>query len=189
MRNRIMLAAYEEMNTQGVRFTMADLARQLAVSKTTIYQCFPSKDELVGAVIDALFDDIQQQEEAILGDPGLTFLEKIKGVLSVFPKVFGPMNNRLIDDLQRQMPGEQKKVERFKETKWQRIENLVRAEIEADRLRPINLAVLQRMYMLAASGLIDYKFLTQNNLSAREVCTEFAEILTFGMVNTRDAVK
>lgn len=177
-----MLAAFEEMNTRGVRFTMSDLARRLAVSKTTLYQHFASKDELIGAILDAVYADVRQQEERIIGDPALSFLEKIAGVLAVFPSVFGPINNRLIDDIQRHLPEEKVKAELFRREKWQRVESLIGREIGEGRLRPINLAVLQSTYMLMSSVLVDYMFLTENNLSARDALAAFAEILTFGLV-------
>jgi AcrR family transcriptional regulator len=180
-----MLAAFEEMNARGVRFTMADLAGQLAVSKTTIYQHFASKDELIGAILEACLDDIRRQEEEIIAASELSFLEKLERLLSVFPVLFGPINNRLIDDAQRHLPALKARIDLFKQEKWQRTENLIRLEIDAGRLRPVNLAVLRQIYMLVSKGLVDYTFLTQNNLSAREAIATFAEILSFGLMKTK----
>lgn len=179
-----MFTAFEEMNVRGIHFTMADLARQLAVSKSTLYQYFVSKDELIGAIMEAAFNDIRQQEEEIAADPALPFLEKMARMLGAFPRIFGPINNRLIEDTQRYMPKEMAKVEEFNIERWQRIEELIKTEIAEGRLRPINLAVLHRIYLSAKNGLGDYKFLSQYNLSAKEALTAFADIITFGLVNT-----
>lgn len=176
-----MLAAFEEMNSRGIHFTMADLARQLAVSKSTLYLYFTSKDELIDAITNAVFDDIRQQEEAISNDPNLSSLEKIESMLAVFPRTFGPIDNRLIDDFRRYMPKEQAKAELFLYERWQRLESLIHREIEGGRLSPINLAVMQKIYLLVRTGLVDYKFLAQNNLSAREAIAAFADILTAGL--------
>lgn len=180
-----MLAAFEEMNTRGFRFTMADLARKLAVSKTTLYQHFSSKDELIGAIFGAIYADVVAREEAILNDPRRSFPEKLEGLLAVFPGVFGPINNRLIADIQRHVPDEKEKAEAFRRERWQRIAGLIERERGADRLRSLNLAVLERTYMLMSGALVDYKFLAENNLSAREALAAFAAMVTFGLVSDR----
>ncbi len=186
MRDRIVMAAFEEMNTRGLRFTMGDLARALAISKSTIYQYFDSKDELIEAVTNAIFADIREQDEEIAADPNLSFLQKMEALLSVFPRKFGPINERLIDETERFMPMMKAKVEPFRKEKWLRMETMIRHEIDEGRLRPINLVVLERIYMLVSNGLVDYKFLTQNRLSAREAIATFAEIITFGLMRTKD---
>ena len=181
------MAAYAEMNTHGLRFTMADLARSLYISKSTIYQHFDSKDDLVDEIIEALFEDIREQEEEIAADPNRSFLQKIEALLAVFPRKFGPISERLIDEAERFLPLAKAKAEPFRKEKWLRLENLIRREIVEGRLRPINLVVLERVYMLVSNGLVDYKFLTENKLSAREAIASFADILTFGLVkNTSD---
>ena len=46
----------------GIRsISMDDIATQLGISKKTIYQYFADKDELVGAVVDADIDDLQDR--------------------------------------------------------------------------------------------------------------------------------
>jgi AcrR family transcriptional regulator len=189
VRDRIMMAAFEEMNTRGVRFTMADLARELAISKSTIYQYFDSKDDLVEEIIDALLEDIREQEEEIVADPDLSFLQKMEALLAVFPRKFGPISERLIEETDRFLPMVKAKTEPFRKAKWLRLETLIRNEIDEGRLRPINLVVLERVYMLVSHGLVEYKFLMQNKLSAREAVAAFADILTFGLVQSKNTAR
>lgn len=184
MRNRILMGAFEEMNAQGVHFTMADLAQKLAISKSTIYKFFPSKDVLIKEILEAIVEDIRQQEEMIAKDPGMSFHKKVEGILAVFPKKFGPISERFIDEVGRFLPQESK-AELIINEKWLILETLIKEGIDEGSLRPINLAVLQRMFMLVGNGLVDVKFLTQNKLSAQEAVAASADIIAFGLMHQK----
>jgi len=180
MRDRIMQKAFEKMNTHGVRFTMADLAHELAVSKTTLYQYFESKDVLIAAISDAIMEDLRQQDAAIIGDSGLSFLEKLEALLTAYPTLFGPVNDRLIDDFKRFLPQEWAKMELYKQEKWQEIEKLIQ-ENTGFELPSINLAIMQLIYSVVMDGLIDYQFLVQHNITTHDAMRVFAELFTFGL--------
>ena len=47
MKQRIVTETIHQIQTKGFTFTISDLAKQLAVSKRTIYEHFSSKDEIV----------------------------------------------------------------------------------------------------------------------------------------------
>jgi len=185
LRDRIMQKAFDMMNVHGVRFTMAELARELAVSKSTIYQYFDAKDALISAIANAIIADLVQQEEVIIANPGLSFLEKFEALLTVYPMLFGPVNDRLIDDFKRYLPQEWAKMDLYKQHRWQKIETLIRAKIDFEELPPINLAILQRVYSVVMDGLIDYQFLLQNNLTFHDAMAAFAELFTFGLTGKR----
>ena len=100
MKNKIIWAAAEEMVTRGLKFTMGDLAAKLRVSKTTLYEHFASKEEIINAVLAVALDDMRQQDEAIYADPMLTLPEKLQALFTVVPDIFGPINNqRIYEDL------------------------------------------------------------------------------------------
>ncbi|WP_411088716.1 TetR/AcrR family transcriptional regulator [Streptomyces sp. 061-3] len=58
-RERILKAATELFTAQGINATgMAQLSTVAEVSKRTLYTHFPSKDELIGAYLQSLVDDL-----------------------------------------------------------------------------------------------------------------------------------
>lgn len=185
MRNRIILKALEEMNERGIKFTMADLARQLGVSKRMLYEHFDSKEDLIGTIFDSIFADLYQQLREISANESLDIIEKIKAMLIAYPKVFGHINDRIIDDVHRYLPTEWVKFEHYHDEKWRMIEKLLHQGIAAGLLRPVNLAILRKMFIGAMDELLDYSFLVQNEILFSETLETAADILICGLIKQK----
>ena len=181
MRTRIMQAAIAAMQEHGIRFTMSDLARRLAVSKSTLYAYFPSKEALVGTILEAIAADIQKQQEEKLQDSSISLPEKLRAMLATFPKTIGPLNDRIIDDIRRYMPGEWTKIEQFRNSRWLITKELLQQGIASGQLRPVNLAIVRAMLFGTVDELANYQFLVQNNLTFRDALTTVADILVNGL--------
>ena len=110
MKMRIMTAAMEELNEYGIRFTMANLASRLAISKRTLYEHFDSKEVLIESIVDIIILDMQTQRMRILEDSQLSLKEKLLKMLSVRPTAFIKLEDRVKLDLRRQFPGLWKQV-------------------------------------------------------------------------------
>lgn len=183
LRNRILMAAFEEMNVRGVKFTMSDLAKRLNVSKTSLYEHFSSKSELVQNILITVIQDIQEQEEAIYNNSELTFAEKIPTLLKVAPTVFGPINNyRLQDDLQLYYPKEFRIVEKFKEERQERFLFLIVQGIENNAIRPINTKVLRQLIVSTTNDLFSYHFLSASNMTAPDALAAMSDIIVNGLL-------
>ncbi|HML88727.1 MAG TPA: TetR/AcrR family transcriptional regulator [Methylomusa anaerophila] len=177
------MAAFEEMNVRGVKFTMSDLAKRLNVSKTSLYEHFSSKSELVQNILITVIQDIQEQEEAIYNNSELTFAEKIPTLLKVAPTVFGPINNyRLQDDLQLYYPKEFRIVEKFKEERQERFLFLIVQGIENNAIRPINTKVLRQLIVSTTNDLFSYHFLSASNMTAPDALAAMSDIIVNGLL-------
>ncbi|MDR3560436.1 MAG: TetR/AcrR family transcriptional regulator [Negativicutes bacterium] len=182
MRNRIMIKTMEAMNMSGLKFTMADLAREMGVSKSTLYENFRSKEELIGAITDTIMSDLRQQDFAIRQNNNLSFNEKLQFLLVSYPKILGPIDDRVIDDIQRYMPQEWARIKQFLDERWQNIEQLIGQGIDNGLVRPINMAVLRKLFIGANNELFDYQFLIQNGIILNDALTAMAEVLMFGIM-------
>lgn len=88
-RGRIIEEAKRMFFTQGYsKVLMADLARQLGMSKKTLYQYFSSKEELLNVIISQYGNDIQREVEHILKSESIEFPDKIK-------RIFGYVGTKL----------------------------------------------------------------------------------------------
>lgn len=182
MRDRIMMKAIEKMNDRSVKFTMADLARELGVSKRTLYEQFSSKEELIATIIDAMINDLRQQDQEILQSTDMDFVGKFKAMLLIYPRIFGSFNERIIEDIQRYFPREWAKIEQFQDEKWQNLEEIIRQGIDEGVLKPINPVVLRKIFIGTNRELLDYQFLVQNGINLKEALKIMAEVLMFGVV-------
>lgn len=187
MRNRILMAAFEEMNIRGVKFTMSDLAKRLNVSKTSLYEHFSAKNELVHNILTTAIQDIHRQEEVIYNNPELTFAEKIPALLKISPTVLGPINNyRLLDDLHLYYPKEFQIIEKFREEQHERFLSLIVQGIESYAIRPINTKVLHQLIASTINDLLSYRFLTESNVTYSDALADMSDIILNGLLPRKE---
>lgn len=113
-RTRILKAARAQFFAYGyTAVTMDDLAAKIGMSKKTLYVYFPSKDELIGAIIREFVADIRAMADQVFNDPSLSFPLKLH-------RFSEAMANRLrllphiLRDLQRSAPQIFRQIEEFR---------------------------------------------------------------------------
>ena len=65
------------------RITVEEIAREMKISKKTIYNHFTGKREILDEVIELIKQKFQQDIEAAMNQPGLTYREILKAQLTV----------------------------------------------------------------------------------------------------------
>lgn len=186
LRNRILAAAAEEMKSRGVKFTMSDLARHLSLSKTSLYDYFSSKNELVHDILATAIQDVESQEQEIYNSKELSVVEKIQALLEIAPKVFGPIRNHsLYDDLRHYYPNEWQMVAESRDEQMNRLTTLIIQNIEQQTLRPVNVSVLRQIVTGAMNNLFNYQFLENSNMTHADALAAMADIIVFGLHPTK----
>jgi AcrR family transcriptional regulator len=175
-----MMAAAQEMNERGVKFTVDAVAARLGCSKKTLYQYYRSKEELIAAMVQAAMDDEEAQEQAIL-ESDLNYAEKLAMYLNVTPQIFGRINDWVIDDIRRFLPDEWAKIEAYHRAKRDNIRGLLDAGVAAGHLRPVETRVAAQM-LLDCNLVCDYPFLQENNLTFTDVVRVYADIFLYGVL-------
>src|SRR3954470_18405418 len=105
IRTRILRQARADFFAHGYsRFTMDELAKELGLSKKTLYVHFSGKDDIIAAVIQDLGEEVRADAEAILRNRQLTFAEKLRGFVVGMMERLATLNPRTIRDLQRYAP-------------------------------------------------------------------------------------
>lgn len=182
MRDVIVIKALQQINEQGLKFTTAGLAQKLGVSKRALYQHFNSKEDLLGAVFDSILNDLGQQLSRIALDENLDPVDKLKALMLASPKALGPLTEQVLNDVKRFMPNQWEKFEKHFEDKWEMIELVINQGAERGLFRPVNLTILQKIYMGTVEKLSDFNFLMQSNSTLRNAITETVEILIYGIM-------
>lgn len=181
LREQIMKKAFQAMNVQGTKFTMDDLTKELGVSKRTLYEYFKSKEDIIAAVLDTTFADLENQLEEILRNHELAIIPRLTALIIASPKNLGPINERVIDDIERYMPKEWAKIEAFQEKKWTMIEEVINQGVKQGLFRPVSMAILHRMFIGATNELLDWQFLKENDVTFTNALTKMAEMMIFGL--------
>jgi len=188
LRNRILMGAVEEMKNRGVKFTMSNLAKRLNLSKTSLYEHFSSKNELVHNIIITALDDIHKQEQVIYNNTELSVPEKIEAFLKLTPIVFGPINSySLYDDLRHYYPHEWQLVSVFQESQQNRLAAFITQNVENNTLRPINLTIFKRIVLCMTNDLFNFQFLSENNITHSDALAAMSDITVYGLLpKTKD---
>ena len=77
IREKIIKEALREINCRGSDFHMDDLARNLRISKRTLYEHFASKQAIIEESLLSMMGKIQEEHRKLLADPDMTTEEKI----------------------------------------------------------------------------------------------------------------
>lgn len=114
MRDRIQKKAEELFRKYGIRsITMDEIARQLGISKKTIYQFYDDKDALVAATISGMLDYHKNcciAHSCECKNP----IHEIYSAIDMLWEINGSLNPAVIYDLHKYHPKVYKKILQFK---------------------------------------------------------------------------
>lgn len=132
-------------NRKGLKFTMDDLAKELGMSKKTIYVCYNDKEALFFDMVDYLFDSISDQKQEVIEDMSLNTVEKIRKILGVMPESYKDIDFRQLYLLKDKYPNIYKKVEERLESGWDSTIELIEKGIKEGVIRDVPVRIVKMM--------------------------------------------
>lgn len=143
-KKQIIEAAAELFKTEGLQFTMQEIAAALHISKKTIYTVYSSKEALLIDMIDELFADIHHVK-AELAASSDSVEERIKAVIVALPEQYKAIDFRMLDALNEKYPAAARRVREHLETNWEPTIALIEEGIASGHIRPVSIPVLRQM--------------------------------------------
>lgn len=111
-RERLLERAGELLRAHGCRgLTMEILARELGVSKKTLYELVPSKEALIEAMIQRFVRDLRESLAEVVERPGTDYLRRKEEFFAVVFRNLGRLPPRLFQDIDRDYPRLRKRLE------------------------------------------------------------------------------
>lgn len=157
--------------------TMDDMARELVVSKKTLYQHFKDKNDLVEAIIKAktTHDEVECKHVKIESENAIEELFKIGVFVSNMMKNIHPS---VFFDLKKFHPTAWKMISdhKWKFVKQTILENIIRGKKEGVYRAELNEEVIAIMYVGATDLISNGEAFADTNLSSDKL---FIEIITF----------
>ena len=181
LRVRILDEAAKLFDRKGIKFTMDDLARSLAVSKKTIYTVFEDKRSIMNETIDRFFDDALTEEEAILNDDSLSIPEQLMAIIGRVPERYTQKDLAQLYVLKEKYPSVYRHWQRCRENYWEGVGILLKRGIELGEIRPVKLPVLKTMFQSTIEQFFQDDVLVKNNIPYRDALAEVASILVDGI--------
>ena len=144
LQKQIIKAAEELFKTEGLQFTMQEVAAALHISKKTIYTVYSSKETLLIDMIDDLFADIHNVKAEIAASQN-SIEERIRAIIVALPEQYTAIDFRMLDTLEEKYPTAASRVKEHLENNWEPTIALIEEGIAAGRIRPVPIPVLKQM--------------------------------------------
>lgn len=182
MRDRIIQAATTLIIQYGLRgFTLDDITDELSMSKKTLYKYFSSKNELISEIVQTVAE-IEKQRMLQEIDRCTTWFEKLNAILSVYSYPAIPF--RVIHELQRYFPAEQKTIEeirRFREQMAMTVleEGIAKGEIRED----LDPAIMVLTFNKTVLSPMEDQFLNANDITINQLLEQMKKLLFYGILN------
>ncbi|MEQ6353231.1 TetR/AcrR family transcriptional regulator [Lysinibacillus sp. M3] len=183
LKDRILKVSISEAERKGFRFTMGDLAKQLGMSTKTLYNYYPSKEEILNEMIDFAIHELKLKENEILHDSTLNLLEKLQKCLVLIPADFTFAQLQYLEELQRYYPKQWETVDLFIQEQWTGIITLIDEGIVANQIRPFNKEIFIEVYIGGLYRLMDHASKNRNMISLQDTMQEMVDILMLGILN------
>ena len=182
LQKNILDATLRVFDQKGLKFTMDDLAKELSISKKTIYTVYDDKEALFLAMVDYIFDSIKESEQMILTDPALGTIEKLQRILGVLPEGYQNIDLRKLYSLRDKYPKIYHKVELRLETGWDPTIQLIETGMAEGSIRPVPICLVKMMLEASIEQFFQRDILISNGISYQDGLDEVVTILVQGIV-------
>jgi AcrR family transcriptional regulator len=188
VKSRIIQSASTLILSKGFsKFTMAELAGEVGISKKTLYVHFPTKQALASEVIDTVASGIRSASEAILDQTDITFTEKLAKLIAGIVERLSKITPSVLKDIQRHEPDIFRRIEAVRA---KAIPFVFSRILEEGRLAgairdDVNFALAIDYHLQALQGLLASDTLTRLDMTQGEVAEQALKIFFNGMlINT-----
>ena len=171
---------------KGIKFTMDDLAKELRMSKKTLYVYFKDKETLLLSTVDYIFDGIKEEEYKVSEDTSLSTVEKLEKIMGVMPDSYKDINFAGLYMLKDKYPKIYKKVGKRLENGWEVTIALLEKGMQEGNIRRIPVPIFKTMFEATLEQFFQQNILIKNKLSYGKALQEVISILLYG-VTTKSA--
>ncbi|WP_298590521.1 TetR/AcrR family transcriptional regulator [uncultured Megasphaera sp.] len=183
IRAKILAEALREINRHGSDFHMDDLARNLRISKRTLYEHFSSKQEIVEQAIANFSDEIYAYHQRIVNNPDMTCEAKLIAYFDVPSDNWQVLSVRKVSELLSKMPGICERLQSRYKKDWYLLEQLLDEAQETGEFKPFDKFLFLRLLHSAADDIIDYFNDVNHDSSFSDYMKRCIKVLLYGIKN------
>jgi TetR/AcrR family transcriptional regulator, cholesterol catabolism regulator len=166
--------------------TMDDVARDLGISKKTLYQYFTDKDDLVKKVVDYHMD-IQHEKMKEFAMAKLNAIEELLMVSKFIAGFLKSINPSVTYDIQKYYPEIWKNItsNRRDHIYNQIIDNMKRGIKEGFYRKDLNIDIIANFYLLRLDTATTLDMITENKYPYEEIFNTFFSYHIRGIANQK----
>lgn len=182
MRERIINATINLFRKYGFNFKVDDIARELSMSKKTIYKYFRSKEDIFREFIVESFDSVHDQQKRILMDEHLSTKMKLVAILNTRSKFEGRISMETAIDIREYYPALSQMILEEYTKQWESVDQLLtKGKEEKIFLDYYPNELIKRLLLHAIQMTHEKNFLKENNLTYREAIAKSVSIIIDGI--------
>lgn len=187
VRARIIEAARRQFFSIGYQAVTVDqLAAELGISKKTLYQHFPGKDELLEQVMETTMLEMEVEIRQVL-DSQKDFLEKLRRFLTLMAERLSSISKRLHSDMRRCNPALWERLEEFRRV---HVLSNIAAFLEEGTAKgavrtDVNPEVFTLAFFAAVERVINPTVLTTHSFSGAQAFQSILEIFFEGILTPK----
>jgi AcrR family transcriptional regulator len=186
MENRIVNTARDLYFRYGIRsVTLDDIAKELGISKKTIYQHFKDKDELVQRVVESSVNDELERAQEIRKN-AQNPIEEVIMSMRLMKEMLQEINLVLFYDLQKYHPESFFKYTEFKKHFYDIIKQNLIEGVKKQLYRPeINIEILTRYRMEVIDMGFNPQIFPQNQFKQTDIHLEITDTFLRGILSPK----
>ena len=173
-------------SSQGLDFTMSELAARLGMSKKTLYVLFESKEALLLATVDSMFDEVKVSEAQILARQDLSLAEKIRRLVVVLPDSYQTLDWTRLQGVEEKHPVVYRRIRQRLETGWEPTLDLLRQGVEQGVLRPFEPGLFRAVVEGAIEHFLSSDALEREGLGYVQAMDGMMDLLLEGILTRRE---
>jgi len=180
MHQRIIESATEQIRRYGFRkFTVDEIAKDLGISKKTIYKYFAGKGDIISAVVDSYLEWMRVKHlEALEVEGGV--LHKLDAFLLC--PIHDEVPPWLIAEMQQYFPEEWEKVNRFKQFNKDREVAMLEQGIKEGIFRSdVHPALIEMVWDRTLEVIFDFNFVKNYDLTLNQALKMLQTIIYEGI--------
>ncbi len=183
-KQRIVEVASKRFRQVGIsKVTLDEIASELGMSKKTMYKFFPSKEDLLSAVVHGMMNGLRAKVESIVLS-NKSFTEKLPEILGHLGREIGMTSKQFLIDLQRFTPELWKEMDEFRR---QRIltnvrQLFVQAKEENIFRGDVNIDLFLLIFVNSVQNIVTPQVLSEQSFSMNEALGGIFKIIFLGVM-------
>ena len=186
-REKILNYSINKFHAEGFyKTSMDEIARDLQISKKTIYKYFQSKEMLLEAVAGWLMSESKDHIDSILSSNDSVVVKFIK-IINMYNSKVLKCSEKWFTDLQVHAPKLWQKIDEFRTNRiYQILSELINAgKKEGLMEKDIPTCVIVTTYNSSLRAMVNYKFLYENNISVNDAANYGMQMLLNGILTKK----
>lgn len=182
LKSRILDHAETRLLEQGYRGMRVDeLARDVGISKRTLYEHFRTKEEMAREALSRLVDNLQDSCDQAIAKHDDEAVQLREVVLLICQR-FSRARDAFYRDLDT-TPTLDELIQRSRKLSYEKIDTVIRAGIEAGRFRPeLEPRIVRMTFLAACDSIIKPRILIEDRLSLEHAYRGILDVILNGVL-------